>query len=540
MRNFDKSTAVDEELHNLKLRFELLEGDRKAYYETSQWAIRRNKDEINNYRIQNKMLSESLAKIKKRETEAQSRIMMTEVEKYDQKVRDIQKKYDELHAEGKQRELKLNKQRNLLGYIKREAEVVNSNAKDSQQAKDIRALENRLDKAVIKYNEAQSIRKTYELIVKRLQEERLNFDNQLSNLEKTIRAKKQDGAELEMMSRDANHAKEVAKVELAGFEQQINEDRKQREKDLSSRKEMVKAKLEANDKTPLLTKSDDRNTEANNGTEANVPLDEMSEKTLTEYEEIMRLIKETTGVTDISEVIGKFQAQGETHEQLSRMQKANEQKIAELKAKKAALQKDEEDLKFTGESKVVHSQRTIQEFEDLLLEEEEALARAKQQYERNYKVMLNANAGVKHITAKLDVLKPSDAGKVPVVNEGNVVEALGASIKKIETIATNLQSKELPEAQPKEINQLQQPGDAINILVVNSNVLPQHNTRVKMRPVVFEDLSAADDEDEDDEFGEVLDRETLKKRTAQLLNARLKSKQPKKQKKKRGGDPYDY
>ena len=108
-------------------------------------------------------------------------------------------------------------------------------------------LENRLDKAMIKYNEAQSIRKTYELIVKRLQEERLNFDNQLANFEKTIRAKKQDASELEMMSRDANHAKEVAKTELARFEQQISEERKQREKDLTARKELVKSKLEEND-----------------------------------------------------------------------------------------------------------------------------------------------------------------------------------------------------------------------------------------------------------------------------------------------------
>ncbi len=34
----------------------------------------------------------------------------------------------------------------------------------------IRILENRLDKVMIKYNEAQSIRKTYEQIVKRLKE----------------------------------------------------------------------------------------------------------------------------------------------------------------------------------------------------------------------------------------------------------------------------------------------------------------------------------------------------------------------------------
>ena len=34
-------------------------------------------------------------------------------------------------------------------------------------------LENRLDKAMIKSNEAQSIRKTYQQIVKRLQQDRL-------------------------------------------------------------------------------------------------------------------------------------------------------------------------------------------------------------------------------------------------------------------------------------------------------------------------------------------------------------------------------
>jgi len=42
--------------------------------------------------------------------------------------------------------------------------------------KAIRILENRLDKAMIKYNEAMSIRKTYEIILKKLKEERIVFD----------------------------------------------------------------------------------------------------------------------------------------------------------------------------------------------------------------------------------------------------------------------------------------------------------------------------------------------------------------------------
>ena len=53
-------------------------------------------------------------------------------------------------------------------------------------ARNIRELENRLDEAAIKYNEAASIKKTYEQIVKRLREERVGFDHQLSSIERTF------------------------------------------------------------------------------------------------------------------------------------------------------------------------------------------------------------------------------------------------------------------------------------------------------------------------------------------------------------------
>jgi hypothetical protein len=37
-------------------------------------------------------------------------------------------------------------------------------------------LENRLDKAMIKFNEAVSIKKTYEVILGRLKDERVSYD----------------------------------------------------------------------------------------------------------------------------------------------------------------------------------------------------------------------------------------------------------------------------------------------------------------------------------------------------------------------------
>ena len=59
---------------------------------------------------------------------------------------------------------------------------------------------------MIKFNEAQSIRKTYEQIVKRLAEERIGFDNQLAAIERTLSAKQHDYEELLLLSGDANHA----------------------------------------------------------------------------------------------------------------------------------------------------------------------------------------------------------------------------------------------------------------------------------------------------------------------------------------------
>jgi hypothetical protein len=48
-----------------------------------------------------------------------------------------------------------------------------------------------------------------------------------------------------------------------------------------------------------------------------------------------------------------------------------------------------------------------------------------------------------------------------------------------------------------------------------------------------------DDDDNDEEYGEVPDRETIKKHTLQLLNAKMKSKQVKKVKKKRTNKDED-
>lgn len=72
---------------------------------------------------------------------------------------------------------------------------------------------------MIKYNEAQSIKKTYEQIVKRLKEERVGYDNQLAAIERSLKGKEHDFEELLLLAHDATHAKEVAYNEYRKYDQ---------------------------------------------------------------------------------------------------------------------------------------------------------------------------------------------------------------------------------------------------------------------------------------------------------------------------------
>ncbi|KAJ3254708.1 hypothetical protein HK104_007197, partial [Borealophlyctis nickersoniae] len=352
-------------------------------------------------------------------------------------------------------------------------------------------------------------------------------------------------------------------AELAKFEQQIAEERKQREKDLQAKKELVKQKMESTDKLDWKRfQLDDQNTDLNLNADATKDhYDEQKEKTMAEYEETMRLIKEATGVSIINEVIAKFQSQGDTHKHLSQLQQANEARIEDLKRKKQHVLAQFEELRFSGESKHSHSQRMIEEFQEHLREGQRSMMEAKLKYERVAKLLVNAKAGIQHLFDKVEGVPLPDRTLPGKMSDDNVLEYLDICLQKFDSLANSVQGKELPEQPTVTTPAAPQPaGETTSILQVSQSTLPPYNTRVKLRPVEFEEsvlegavspynvitflarsdlCGFADDEENDDEYGEVPDRETIKKHTAQMLNARLKAKQPKKVKKKKAAKDED-
>lgn len=83
----------------------------------------------------------------------------------------------------------------LIGQLELEEGSGKASGGDAQA---LRELENRLDKAVIKNQEAQFIGKTYKQIIERLQQDRLTFDGRVTTLEQAIVGRRQEIARLEV------------------------------------------------------------------------------------------------------------------------------------------------------------------------------------------------------------------------------------------------------------------------------------------------------------------------------------------------------
>ena len=180
------------ELADLQNRFHLLEGDRKAFYEQSQLTLKQNKEVCDTLRFENKDLRMALGGLsKERSGGGESNAMLdAESDKIEVRLALLRKRQNQLQDANRTKDRSMNTLDDELRDLQRSSSRPAAEA--NPLMRQIRTLENRLDKAMIKYNEAQSIRKTYDQIVKRLKEERVNFDNQLGAIEATLNAKEHD------------------------------------------------------------------------------------------------------------------------------------------------------------------------------------------------------------------------------------------------------------------------------------------------------------------------------------------------------------
>ncbi|CAM9343540.1 unnamed protein product, partial [Sphacelaria rigidula] len=354
--------SVADQMEDLRERMRLLQGDRKANIDILEANKNSNKEEIRRLRAENKDVRLKLSQLVKGGAHGDE---AAELDNAQREVHRLRKSYNDYKSRSSACRKGLQQLKDEVKDL--ELESRQPNREDSPLTRKIRMLENRLDKAMIKYNEAQSIRKTYEQIVKRLKEERVGFDNQLGAVERTLQAKVKDYEELLLLSGDANHAREVAQSELDRVRGNYEEERRRRETELRERHQVVQLRRQMKEQSErraqiragIVSMDQSIGEEAEQGlkkaaaasakTTAKMALDRVSHKTKIDvFENAFRKIKEATGVSDVNEVIQKMISQESTAENLMILTKENQASIEALHKRKAALKVAVEEVKYSG------------------------------------------------------------------------------------------------------------------------------------------------------------------------------------------------
>lgn len=443
----------------------------------------------------------------------------------ERRIADLRKKYNETHQDVISSQRKL--QKIVDGMRDLERDAVSPHDEDTPMTRHIRMLENRLDKALIKYNEAQSIRRTYEQIVKRLREERIGFDNQLGAVERTLRAKEQDLDELVLMSHDANHAKELSKADLLRVDAELQAERLHREKELQDRRNLVKEKKAQNkrieerekrSREALAEASGDLNEEEEQRLRAKVAKAQIdarrvrseAELKITSYEEAFRKIKDATGISEMNEVVSKFMTQDETTIHLKHLTKQSHDKIDSMNEEKSVLKAKVEEIKYTGAGSVGF-RKVIDDLEQDLKKAVQKSARIKRKYEGLARILIACKAGTQHLVDMLDVVR-IDQPNVPVMDD-TIVDVLAMCDYKIS------KSMDTISEDDGAYGSATAPGGSGGEMLSNTNV------RIELNPASEYFYEENPDIHEDDDGLPVVDRETVKTNSTLKKTKSLKGEQ---------------
>ncbi|CAM9580801.1 unnamed protein product [Pylaiella littoralis] len=458
MRGHD-NLSVNDQMEDLRERMRLLQGDRKANIDILEASKGSNKEEIRRLRAENKDVRLKLSHLVRGGAHGDE---VAELDHAQREVHRLRKVYNDYRSRSSAVRKGLQQLKDEVKDL--ELESRQPNREDSPLTRKIRMLENRLDKAMIKYNEAQSIRKTYEQIVKRLKEERVGFDNQLGAVERTLQAKIKDYEELLLLSGDANHAREVAQSELDRLRTGYEEERRRREAELRERHQLVQLrkqiKVQADRRAQIrsgVARTEDETGEAGEqglkkaaaahaNMTAKMVMDRVSHKTKIDvFENAFRKIKEATGVSDVNEVIQKMVSQESTAESLMILTKENQARIEGLNKRKSSLKAAVEEVKYSGPGEG-HRRKMVDDHEELLSNSVARLERVRYKHERLSKILISVKAGVEHLQDKLKSTATEVGVEAMVMTDETVVDVLEVAEKVLVEVSERVKLNEYEQS----------------------------------------------------------------------------------------------
>ncbi|XP_037674057.1 coiled-coil domain-containing protein 151 isoform X2 [Choloepus didactylus] len=500
--------AAHNQIADLQRKIQLLESDRKAFYESSQWNMKKNQETISNLREETRALQLELRDLLKQALEL-----------LDHRLSEKVKQLNALRHEVELRQRWLEELQ--LQHSLRELEMAEMQDGNTEVAKTMRNLENRLEKARMKAEEAEHIANVYLQLKAYLQEESLNWENRLDSMEAEVVRAKHELEELQVVNREAINARDIAKNQLQYLEETVLRERKERERYITECKKRAEEKKLQNERMERKTQRGHVQLQSDETIQDSVRSKDEELRgrwDMYQTEVIFSKVKDATGVADTHSVVRRFLAQGDTFTQLESLKSENEQTMVKLKQEKQRLQRELENLKYTGEAKLVSEQKLQTELEGRLQAEEQRRSEAREQLESTTLVMLEIKAGLEHLAGKLSHVTVENsrlAGKELDPNAGDYLsDLLGLVEEKLLRLQTQFENLDMQEM----LHHIAER----EFYTTLEGKLPLYNTRIALPQAGPKDKFF--DEESQDDDNDVVTRAALKIHSQKFIESRSKKR----------------
>lgn len=536
-----KSTGSDprqQELLDLQRQYRHMEINRRQYAEESQALLRKQQSTIDKLRKDNDGIKADIALIMR----SSNRPMGASEQVKLQRLHDSGDKYanaidfERNNIDTMEEQIAIMKQKLL--HQRRAMGGVNA-SKDNHHMiqKQIRILENRLEKALVKFNEAIAQNKTLRDKIDDLRRERVVFESIYRKMERELRERKQKMAEIIELSNQSYEQRDTYQMEVAAVEQANRKEQEEFEEQMLELGRMLENELklpapgagrtrQADGKSMGSSTKGDSPTKGTWGT-ANMSVDNSFER-VQNFEEAFDKIKMATGISDVEGLVKTF-IKNEDHN-FSLFNYVNEQnnEIEKFEEQIQALR--EEERKFAQESgDDAHQHKQIlKELEAKLSSTESMSEKYEVRCQDLQRVVESLKRGLQSIYEKLDIPMTEDvdvdataAGlNDATVSETNMVHFLGIieqKANKLLQIYSDIKKQVLLRKSTKDGAD----GVATLASVLGAGPKVQRGQELlNVNPPKVEEYQSEDEEDEEDDETRPLTRDELKIRTLNRLQRR--------------------
>jgi len=466
------------ELLQLQKEYRHMEINRRAYAEESNSILRKQQGNIDKLRKDNEALKNEIAMIMRSSNKPVSQIQQEMVQslteqgdKYATSI-EMERKNLALMEEqiGVMRYKILNQRRAMGG--------VNASKENHYMIeKQIRILENRLDKSLIKFNEAITHNKILRDQIDELRRERVVFENVYRKMERDLQERKKKMAEIIEVSNQAYEQRDTYQMEIAAIEQANRKEQEEFEEQMITLGKIMDSELQlpatANPLTATRSKSltrlnsstnvakmgslvslvssssnlngtqsgkdkdkdkdgkdatlKDGNKDGDNGFDDEINFKERAQN----FEEAFNKIKASTGISDIDELVRTFIKNEEHNFSLFNYVTEQNNEIEKYQEQIQALKDEEQRFEKESGNDANQHKEVLRDLE-LKLQTSDSMAEKYDQRNQDLqRVIESLKRGMQSIFSKFDFESEDGAGLVePTVTESNMVTYLGHIEKK--------------------------------------------------------------------------------------------------------------